>query len=242
MSRTILVTEDPSLHLVWYQSTILIKPLPRCLLVHSFWKDWICPAASEKNSLSTESKGVIWREANGLMWTYASLIKHESDFRIAREIGLLPDQMTWSRWCLLRLDVLDALSGDDPDTMTPRYHYGELRLGRLNLVYRVFRFNLLGYHYVYRDYNAFFNAMFGWLLLVFAYATVASGAFQTVMGVDSAPQSLKDVGYWFSVVLLAVIALGVVIQVGLLVVLFLYNLLATLTQPQRARGSLRIRR
>jgi hypothetical protein len=104
MSRTILITEQPSLHLVWYQSTIYIKPLPRFLMNWSFWDHEICPADDEDSE-----KEILWREANGFVFTYTRLIVHESDFRIAHEIGLLPPEITWSQWSSLRFDMAATL-------------------------------------------------------------------------------------------------------------------------------------
>ncbi|PCH38293.1 hypothetical protein WOLCODRAFT_15763 [Wolfiporia cocos MD-104 SS10] len=235
MSRTIVITENPALHLVWYRSIILIKPLPSCLLIHSFWKECICPS-SEKGDTSAEWKKKVWKEANGFLWTYTRLIVRESDFRIAKESCLVPDALTWSEWSALRYEIANALSGASMDAMTPRYQYGELRLARLDLVYRVFRLKVLGYHYVYRDYRDFFNATFGWVVLLFAYLAVATSSFQNVIGFDNAPQSVKDAGYWFNVAILLLLATGVAVQVVLFIGLFLYHLVATLTQPMRGRG------
>jgi hypothetical protein len=36
--REIIVTEDPRLHLVWIHNRIFIKPIPQCLLSHTFWE------------------------------------------------------------------------------------------------------------------------------------------------------------------------------------------------------------
>lgn len=40
--RTIVVTEDPKLHLVWIYDRIFIKPLPRHIGSYTFWQDHLC--------------------------------------------------------------------------------------------------------------------------------------------------------------------------------------------------------
>jgi hypothetical protein len=228
MSRTIFITEQPSLHLVWYQSTIYIKPLPRFLMDWSFWDREICPMAEHEDS----EKEMLWREANGFVFTYTRLIVHESDFRIAHEIGLLPPEITWSQWSSLRFDMASALKPINRSTVTRRYEYGELRLARLNLVYRFFRFKLLGYHHVYRNYNSFFSQEFAWLLLLFAYVTVTLTAFQTATAFGDKSQILERVGNYFGMAVLFLVGVGSAIQIGLLVILFGFNLIWTLIQDQ----------
>lgn len=225
MSRNIYITEDPSLHLVWFQSIIYIKPLPRCLLSWSFWDKHIRSDGHDGANQET-----IWKEANGFMLTYTRLIHHESDFQIARTHGLLPPGVTWRQWSLLRRDVVFALRAADLSNITPRYQFGELRLSRLNLVYRVFLLRLLGYHHVHRDYNAFFSSQFAWILLLFAYLSIALTAFQTSLSVDNVPDAFQRVGYRFGVTVLFLVGIGVLAQVVLLIILFLYNLFRTLTQ------------
>jgi hypothetical protein len=52
----------------------------------SFWDREICPMAEHEDS----EKEMLWREANGFVFTYTRLIVHESDFRIAHEMGYYP--------------------------------------------------------------------------------------------------------------------------------------------------------
>jgi hypothetical protein len=177
-------------------------------------------------------KEMLWREANGFVFTYTRLIVHESDFRIAHEIGLLPPEITWFQWSSLRLDMASALKPINPSNVTRRYEYGELRLARLNLVFLIFRFKLLGYHHVHRNYNSFFSQEFAWLLLLFAYVTVTLTAFQTAAAFGAKPQILERVGYYFGVAVLFLVGVGSAIQIGLLVMLFGFNLIGTVTQDQ----------
>ncbi|KIJ18033.1 hypothetical protein PAXINDRAFT_97552 [Paxillus involutus ATCC 200175] len=96
--RDIVLTEDPGLHLLWYDSTIFIKPLPICLLHYDFFTAHIC-----------HDEG-LFREACDFLRTYALLIKYGSDFRIARELGLLPECITWKQWSELAFSLQSSPS------------------------------------------------------------------------------------------------------------------------------------
>ncbi|KAI6007667.1 hypothetical protein F5J12DRAFT_829741 [Pisolithus orientalis] len=78
IKRDIVVAEDPGLHLLWYDSTIFVKPLPVCLLDYNFFVTHICP------------NDTLYTAACGFLRSYTLLIRHESDFRIAHHLGILP--------------------------------------------------------------------------------------------------------------------------------------------------------
>lgn len=66
-----------------------------------------------------------------------------------------------------------------------RYHYGELRLSRLNNVYRLHQRSWRGgYFLLHTRYQSFFRANFEWLLLAFAYLSVALSALQVLLGAN----------------------------------------------------------
>lgn len=48
--RSIVPTEDPRLHLVWYQDKIYIKPVPAFLLNHDFWAKYLQPPTGKSTS------------------------------------------------------------------------------------------------------------------------------------------------------------------------------------------------
>jgi hypothetical protein len=39
--RNIVVTEEAKLHLTWFQDQIFIKPIPKYLMSHSFWVEYL---------------------------------------------------------------------------------------------------------------------------------------------------------------------------------------------------------
>ena len=78
--------------------------------------------------------------ALGFLRSYAYLIRHPSDLKIAREVGLIPDleslsspQITFTKWALF-ISHFQSL----PDSaVSKRYHFGHLRLGRLDWAVRM---------------------------------------------------------------------------------------------------------
>ncbi|PHH92318.1 hypothetical protein CDD83_7907 [Cordyceps sp. RAO-2017] len=89
--RTIFVTEDPKLRLVWIYDRIFIKPLPRYIGSHAFWRDYLN---------STDGDGPqarIRRAALGYVRTHRHLVRYESEFRIAQDphLCLIPADVTW---------------------------------------------------------------------------------------------------------------------------------------------------
>lgn len=93
-SREIILNENAGMHLVWDVSRrIFIKPLPRYLLSHNFWQ----------NDLATDHE--FYKSAFGFMLSYAALIQYESDFFIAKEKHLIPENLTWESW----IDLVNQL-------------------------------------------------------------------------------------------------------------------------------------
>lgn len=216
MHREITITEDPSLHLVWYDSTIYIKPLPLYLLRWQFFKDNLCA--------DTE----LYKNAAGLLLTYAFLVRSQSDFKIALETGLIPGEITWAEWSSLATSFADIPRRD----VNMRYIYGELRLRRLNHVAIIFM-GRMSYYSVYTQYDHFFSKNFAWLVLVFAYVSVVLTAMQVVIGVTDMSDAFERVSYWFGVATIIVVMAGVVAALVLFVYLFMYFLFSTLKEHWR---------
>lgn len=82
--REIIITEDPRLHLVWEHNRIFIKPIPRCLLSHEFWRMYLDKGSDRLG----DSRERLQRVALGLLRTYRYLIQSESDLRIAQQTNL----------------------------------------------------------------------------------------------------------------------------------------------------------
>lgn len=109
-----------------------------------------------------------------------------------------------------------------------RYHYGELRLSRLNDIYRFREWKWRGgYFLVYTRYQSFFRANFEWLLLVFAYISVALSALQVLLTAnqdyDSTNQILRSVSFGIGSASMVGVVLSVLVMAVLFVVLKLTN-------------------
>ena len=126
--RTITVAENPPLHLIWSYDRIFVKPIPRYLLSHAFWQ-------------YAQSNEKLYQAAAGFLRTYSYLIRYETDFRLATNdaLGLIPSDdvehlITFERFAkfIAPFALLEDLS------VNPRYHYGELRLTRLNMLAKLF--------------------------------------------------------------------------------------------------------
>ena len=181
--REIIVTENPRLHLVWINDRVFVKPLPRYLLSYVFWSEYLSSEKSLSGSTQEEQEtcAKIRMSALGFLRTYYHLIQHESDFEIARnETRLLPSDVTWSEFC--------AFTKDFPDTsdnaVSERYHYGEIRLTRLNL-YAKLIIGKFQYERVDGQYGAFFARFYGPLLFIFDILSIVLGAMQVELGVET---------------------------------------------------------
>jgi hypothetical protein len=227
LQREIVVAEQTDLHLVWWENYIFVKPLPRFLLHHGFFAENLC---SQDRSL--------YASACGLLLSYTDLIRHESDFRIALELGLLPRETKWTQWMAFAMDVrsnVDKARGGIND----RYIYGELRRRRLNLLYRLVCGEWIrGYHQIPTEYNRWFQQNFAWLLLVFAYATVLLSAMQVILATEQGQSSgaLHNSSYGISVAVVIAVATAVAVVGTTSVVLIAYNIARARRYDQRMKA------
>lgn len=143
VGREIVVTEQMDMHLVWFKTRIFVKPLPRFLLDPRFWMDCLsCKVACLCSAAPARSSGhrVECEEAQlrkcalGFLLSYAALVSHESDLYIAQESRLLSNKISWIDWKTFVKEILKHES--IYAHINERYIYGELRLKRLNVVYR----------------------------------------------------------------------------------------------------------
>ncbi|KAL6156726.1 hypothetical protein ACJQWK_06338 [Exserohilum turcicum] len=141
--REIVVTEQLDLHFVWSSSkssSILIKPLSRFLFCPVFWQTEICPHQH------------LYETALGFLLSYVALIEREVDYNLAINNGLFPKEITWSGWLALANEISSSLpqapqldeavlsrmeASRGCKRVNKRFNYGELRLGRLNWIYRL---------------------------------------------------------------------------------------------------------
>ncbi|KAJ6534096.1 hypothetical protein B0H19DRAFT_1323517 [Mycena capillaripes] len=137
--------------------------------------------------------------------------------------------MTWIPWCRLQ----QYLAKIPRTTTNKRYQYGELRLTRLNLIYRFGR-GRLTYFRLHRSYTGYFGAQYTTSLILFAYVAVVHNALQTIL--NSGPGSAgvaatARTSVWFGVLTVGLVAISIAFQFLYFLIVFLYNLGATLTHP-----------
>ena len=177
--RQIIPLEDPDMHLVWRRHEIFVKPLPAYLLSHAFWEQLLLNTTSPQ----PEERQRVVRAAMGLLRTYASLIRHPSDFRIAKhdELELVPKDVSWEDFSRF-IAKFHTLSETH---VCARYQkYGELRYSRLNILVKLL-FLRWNYCYILGDYQAYFERFYGPILFVFAVLSVMLNAMQVELAVES---------------------------------------------------------
>ena len=135
--RQVIVSEDPKMHLIWTTNKIFIKPVPHCLFNYDFWLSFLSPGAYTMKphglSKSQEHANLNRTLALGFLRSYSHLIRHRSDFAIAKERHLIPADIDWPAWrCFI------AHFHQVPNArVAQRYHYGQMRHSRLNHLVRL---------------------------------------------------------------------------------------------------------
>ncbi|KAI0859649.1 hypothetical protein F4860DRAFT_481762 [Xylaria cubensis] len=179
------------LHLVWTSGRMFLKPLPRYLLMPSFWTVYLACPHDHPCTRFTDNPCKhrrAWKCALGFLFSYAALIRHESDFLLAQDRLLIPKEAQWQRWRQLVTELDMEHIYDEVDG---RYIYGELRLSRLNKIqYLHPGLPFRAYLSSWRRYGDFLNDQFTLL----ASATVFVAIVLTAMQVGLATDALKENG------------------------------------------------
>jgi hypothetical protein len=205
-------------HLVWVEERFFVKPLPQYMLNFEFWKDNLCTDVE------------LHKSACGFLLSYAWLVCHESDFRIATELSLLPKGVEWQQWTTLIADFLSQIDLHSLKDVSDRYKYGELRLTRLNKIYRLLLLSpkhlVYGYMSASTWYKSFFSRNFAWLLAVFAYMTIILSALQVGLatGVLQKSEAFQSASYGFTVASVVAVAVSVFAIFLVWLFLFVYHL------------------
>lgn len=207
MRRDILIVEDISLHMIWYDNIIYLKPLKKIII-----DEYLNMNDKFKNNND------FLLCINGFLKSYIKLIKTKSDFIIAYEKKLIDEDITWNLWKVFYSNFIINLNNIN---CNKRYEYGELRLYRLNLIYQL-TFRGLSYFNIYRQYNIYFNKYFQVSILLFAYLTMYLTAMQVML-------ASTNINYYnfglFSIIIVSVIIIS---TFAIFFFIFIYNLIATL--------------
>jgi hypothetical protein len=201
LDRRIQVTEDPSMHLLWVgsEAILFVKPLPAYLASHAFWEYLTDECNSE---IDLEERKRLLATSLGFLKTYASLVKHRSDFNLARRHDLLASFSTTSFEEFVRFI---AYFDDIPDSaISSRWRYGLVQLDALNfhsmILQRWWHLNRFE-----SRYTTYFSRFFPVVLFIFALFSVMLSAMQVIVAAkqlwDTDNKGLKRVlglFIWFS--------------------------------------------
>lgn len=136
--REVVINEDPEFHLVRYYDRIYLKPVPEYLLNYQFWEKYVQHGTKStiKTAQPTEnSYGSYdgYQTTLGFLRSYGYLIRHQSDFIIARKAHLMPSYISFDRF---QRFIHNFRTIPDED-VSDRYKYGQFRLTRLNWATRL---------------------------------------------------------------------------------------------------------
>ena len=166
--------------------------------------------------------------ALGFIRTYAFLIQYPSDFKIALEEGLLPTTTTTSNINYDSFSSFIAQFYCIPDEEAAiRYHYGQLRLTRLNWAVRIVRpreaNGAWNYQETYWQTGQYLQALFNPLMFCFASVATVLSAMQVLASIphtsqvsDQSLETFQQVSFGFcilSVMLVLFVWLAMVLAV-----------------------------
>ncbi|KAF2148557.1 hypothetical protein K461DRAFT_297962 [Myriangium duriaei CBS 260.36] len=157
------------------------------------------------------------------------LIEHESDFKIALDMKLVPEHLLWSEWVAIVDDIVDQIKNITAD-VDIRYRYGELRLGRINLFARywpLFRGwqPYRGYYFPFTEYSQRFEPDHKRLLTLFAYATIVLSALQVGFRVPGLGQqdAFIEVAKWIMLLILGLTCIALLRIAAIFIIIVLDN-------------------
>ncbi len=228
MGFDFLLTEQADLHLLKFSNKIFVKPLPDYMLNFMFWDKYLCESEE------------LHKSACGILLSYVWLICSPLDLKLAHKLDLLPCEITWIWWKSFVAEFLSHIDANTLHQVNKRYHFGELRLGRINSIYRIrffFTHFIRGYLYGYNRYVVFFQRNFAWILIVMVYFSLVLTAMQ--VGVTVPPLStnyaFQQASYGFAVFsIVTVAAVGCFLGI-LFVTIFLINMVLAISHEKKMR-------
>lgn len=246
--RTPVIVERARLHLLWDRDKIFIKPLPAYLL-------------DETILGQIKLNPRLYRATRGYLRSWTYLLQNPTDLEVAIEARLLPGSINPKDSSTRKLQyspeeifkMLKPYRYVENDKVSRRYHWGQLRLGRINF-YNKFARREFNYHDTHRHYGTYFGQFAAPFLFVFGTASVVLSAFQVALAVTMEGDGNGDVSEgardpnriwiyfariakWFSIISILVTALLITSLVVLFVLLVGRELLYAVGQKvQKAKN------
>jgi hypothetical protein len=191
LERRVQVTEDPSVHLLWTEGVIYVKPLPAYLTSYAFW-EYILDCSNSNSNL--EERKRLKATSLGFLKTYAALIRRRSDFNLARQHDLLASfsDLTFEAF----VTFISAFDNIPSSTISSRWRYGIIQLDALNFhsALHLRRWHLNRFE---SRYGAYFSRFFPVILFIFAVFSVMLSAMQVILAArqmwDTDDKGLKKV-------------------------------------------------
>ena len=220
IGRKIVIAERADLHLLWRDDRLHLKPVPDYLLNYDVWNG---PLLKDRKS---------FENAKGFLLSYFWLIRHKSDFLIAQSENLVSKDVTWEQWATFSMATFPNVFSSAFEGISPRYLYGELRLARVNLIYRLCHKTrnaktlVRGHFYGYHTYSSFVEQNFAWVLTLIVYITIVLTAMQVGLGTTELQSSslFNRASYGFTVFsIMAPLGISFVVLSVLLILIF-FNL------------------
>lgn len=234
----ILGTQQMDLHLLRFSNKLLLKPLPEYLLDPNFWRQHLC---SPTDTLLRPS-------ATGWLLSYVWLLTTPLDLKLAHDLFLLPAGITWTSWKSLATEFLKTVDINAPSpSVNKRFVFGDLRLSRVNFIYRTrfFRTHFVrGYLYGYNRYVVFFERNFSWILIVVVFLGLVLSAMQVGTGLEALSGNRAFVEACRVTVVLSMVGVaGVLGAVSVVFAgVFAFNMVMAVAHARRVeRGRMRIR-
>jgi hypothetical protein len=226
LRRSIVIAEELDLHLVWAKSRIFVKPLPDFLLNYDFWETYI----------SCEPQ--LHRAACGLLYSYCGLIRFDHDLQLAKECDLVNGNLDYRAWTEFVRTVLPNLNPENPDIMDKRFQYGELRLNRLDSIYRYtpYKFSISsifrGFPHALTETHVPYMDQYNNAVSAFGVIVIILSAFNLSLASRSNPAAdLQQAAYGFAIFAMILCAT----LIGLFLVAPSISLLATIYGSLAAR-------
>jgi hypothetical protein len=229
LGRRIVQTEQADLHLLYHSDIIFVKPLPAYLL---------CPASW---TLHINQAPALHENAAGFLLSYIWLLRSPLDFQLAEKKHLIPANLQWADWKILVSEFLANIDPNSLDQVNKRYHFGELRLGRINTIYRTNPYFILnhfvrGYLYGYNRYVAFFQRKLGWVLVVFVWFSLILSAMQVGVSVPGlmGNRGFDRASYGFVIFSIVMVAALLAFVGVIFIAVFVFNMFAAIGHARSA--------
>lgn len=221
MGFDILHTQQMDLHLLKFSNKLFVKPLPEWILCSDFWLQYLC------------ADGELHKSACGFLLSYVWLITTPLDLKIAHDQTLLPSFITWHRWKEFVRGFFGKVDMDTLHQVNKRYQFGDLRLGRINSIYRTRFFSthfVRGYLYGYNRYVVFFQRNFSWILIVFVFFSLVLSAMQVGTGLKELEDNYAFLRASYVFVVFSMVSVVAILAVVALLFagIFLFNMVTAI--------------